>query len=88
MNASMATRVITETDCDRCEKKNVPVKTISLQTGWEPDPAGGASQRTGIEFDLCIECMAEILRADLKNTPHKEVAAMVKDMKVKHTRDW
>jgi hypothetical protein len=57
----MATRTITETDCDGCEKKNVPVKTFNLLVGTEPDPAGGSSERVYWSFDLCVACLVGLV---------------------------
>lgn len=56
--------------CDRCkDEKSQPVQPIFIQTGWEPDPAGGSSNAAGDEVDLCPACMRHCLRAALKLMP-------------------
>jgi hypothetical protein len=57
----------TVTVCDRCgkdvESRHHP---FFLQTGWQPDAAGGPSEPTGEEFDWCNDCARYCLRSILE----------------------
>jgi hypothetical protein len=57
----MATRTITETDCDACETRNVPVQSFHVAVGRDPDPAGGPSEIRHKCFDLCVKCMSRVI---------------------------
>lgn len=86
----MATRTITETDCDMCLKKNVPVKELRLVTHWEPDPAGGRSEEAGVMFDLCSSCMCYLCTKFMSQIPkeRKAVKAFLDEHKISKTRTW
>lgn len=58
----MSTRIIKETDCDRCGTKSVAVKSMRVATGRDLDPAGGASEEAGVCFDLCANCLAALFQ--------------------------
>jgi hypothetical protein len=84
----MATRTITETDCDRCEKRKTTVTEIRLQTHTESDPAGGHSEPCGIAFDLCAECMGVLLRKSVANVAFNDAVKIPGLWGVKHKREW
>lgn len=73
------------TDCDRCDGKNVNVKTFYVETGRDFDPAGGASSPAGDRFDLCDKCMAFIINSVIKKLQsYDEAEIWIKSLNLKH----
>jgi hypothetical protein len=73
----MSTRIITETDCDKCGKKNVTIKTIRIYTHRTPDPAGGPSEDSGKLIDLCVDCLYHWANMYVKKLVETENTAKV-----------
>lgn len=85
----MATRVFTETDCDRCKSQNVPVYNLKVITRRDLDPAGGASSDGGEKFDLCIKCAGSLLASLVNMLPDNDTRAKwIKTIKVEKTEQW
>ncbi len=84
-------RTIVENDCDRCDAKNVPTKEFRYQLGFDRDPAGGGSSAFGKEFDLCFDCVAKLLREEIKKLELEypsDIHNFIANWGIKRSRDY
>jgi hypothetical protein len=51
-------------DCDRCGAENVPTRRIFFHNDW--DYGLPTTEPAGPEYDLCLECLATVLKGILK----------------------
>jgi hypothetical protein len=66
--------------CDYCGAKDLDgakIEDIFIQTGWEPDPAGGSSTPDGKSYDLCVTCLAKLCDHFLRFIKNFEVTKAV-----------
>lgn len=63
------------TICDWCQADVGDYPSFFVQTGWQADAAGGPSERSGRDFDLCDKCVRKalgILIGDIKSFKEAE----------------
>jgi hypothetical protein len=85
----MATRKVVEVDCDRCKGKNVKDSAqFTLHTGYEPDPAGGRAEKSGVYLDLCHDCMVQLLRDTFRRFTTQETEKFIESYGLKNLARW
>ena len=77
-------------DCDRCSAKGGADWHITVEFGWEPDPAGGHGSPRRETFDLCPTCRNRVNRRimDLLSEEQRRELLMFLVVGTRRERAW